>query len=70
MKLLFFGQVFLGVMFGSISMGQAIPQIEAFSAARGAAADVFEIIDLVHNLKHWFDREGISYTKKAAIPRL
>ncbi|XP_025093405.1 LOW QUALITY PROTEIN: multidrug resistance protein 1-like [Pomacea canaliculata] len=38
--------VFFGVYLGSMSLGNALPNLENFSDARAAAAKVFEIIDL------------------------
>ena len=40
-------QVFMGVLIGTMSLGQAMPNLEFISTARGAAAAVWEIIDLV-----------------------
>ena len=40
-------KVFLGVFVGSISLGYAAPNLETFATAKGAAAKVYEIIDLV-----------------------
>ncbi|ELU18040.1 hypothetical protein CAPTEDRAFT_197681 [Capitella teleta] len=39
-------QVFLAVLIGSMSFGNAAPNLETFSIARGAAAKVYEIIGL------------------------
>lgn len=40
-------QVFFSVLIGAFSIGQASPNIEAFANARGAAYEVFKIIDNV-----------------------
>lgn len=37
----------MGVMLGSMSIGYAAPQMQTLAIARGAAASVFKIIDLV-----------------------
>ena len=37
----------MGVLIGTMSLGQSIPNLEFISTARGAAAAVWEIIDLV-----------------------
>ena len=37
----------MGVLIGTMSLGQAMPNLEFISTARGAAAAVWEIIDLV-----------------------
>ncbi|XP_076093992.1 ATP-dependent translocase ABCB1-like isoform X1 [Mytilus galloprovincialis] len=37
--------IFMGVMIGSMSLGQAFPTLEVIGNARGAAQKVFEIID-------------------------
>ena len=39
----------MGVLIGTMSLGQAMPNLEFISTARGAAAAVWEIIDLVNN---------------------
>ncbi|XP_074659631.1 ATP-dependent translocase ABCB1-like [Tubulanus polymorphus] len=39
--------VFFGVLFGAMSLGNALPNIEAFSKAQAAAATIYDIIDLV-----------------------
>ncbi|XP_074659659.1 ATP-dependent translocase ABCB1-like [Tubulanus polymorphus] len=38
-------QVFLGVLIGAISLGNGMPNLEAFSNARGAAVTVYDIIN-------------------------
>ena len=43
----FFFQVFFAVLVGAFSLGNAAPSLQEFSAARGAAAFVFEVIDRV-----------------------
>uniref|UniRef100_A0A452DY09 Multidrug resistance protein 1 n=1 Tax=Capra hircus TaxID=9925 RepID=A0A452DY09_CAPHI len=45
MLLLHIPQVFFSVLLGTFSIGQASPNIEAFANARGAAYEVFKIID-------------------------
>lgn len=40
-------QVFYSVLTGAFSIGQASPSIEAFANARGAAYEIFKIIDSV-----------------------
>lgn len=40
-------QVFFSVLIGAFSIGQASPNIEAFANARGAAYEIFNIIDNV-----------------------
>uniref|UniRef100_A0AC11BAK3 Uncharacterized protein n=1 Tax=Ovis aries TaxID=9940 RepID=A0AC11BAK3_SHEEP len=45
MLLLHIPQVFFSVLIGAFSIGQASPNIEAFANARGAAYEVFKIID-------------------------
>ena len=40
-------QVFFSVLIGAFSVGQASPSIEAFANARGAAYEIFKIIDNV-----------------------
>ena len=40
-------QVLLGILTGSFSLGNAIPEIEAFSTALASATIVYEIIDRV-----------------------
>lgn len=40
-------QVFFSVLIGAFSIGQASPSIEAFANARGAAYEIFKIIDNV-----------------------
>ena len=47
MLLLHIPQVFFSVLLGTFSIGQASPNIEAFANARGAAYEVFKIIDNV-----------------------
>ena len=47
MLLLHIPQVFFSVLIGAFSIGQASPNIEAFANARGAAYEVFKIIDNV-----------------------
>lgn len=42
--------VLFGVIMGAMNLGFCSPQIEAFSAARGAAAAVFSIIDRVSSI--------------------
>ncbi len=37
----------MGVLIGTMSLGQAMPNLEYISSARGAASAVWEIIDLV-----------------------
>lgn len=44
-------QVFFSVLIGAFSIGQASPSIEAFANARGAAYEIFKIIDNVSH--HW-----------------
>jgi hypothetical protein len=44
---LYLAQVFFSVLIGAFSVGQASPNIEAFANARGAAYEVFKIIDNV-----------------------
>lgn len=39
--------VFFSVLIGAMQIGQATPYVEAFSVARGAAANIFAIIDRV-----------------------
>ena len=39
--------VFLSVLVGTFSLGQALPEIETFAGALGSAAYVFRIIDRV-----------------------
>ncbi|XP_059085287.1 ATP-dependent translocase ABCB1-like isoform X5 [Tigriopus californicus] len=39
--------VFFSVLMGAMNVGQATPYVEAFSVARGAAAQIFDIIDRV-----------------------
>jgi hypothetical protein len=43
----YFPQVFFSVLIGAFSAGQASPNIEAFANARGAAYEIFKIIDNV-----------------------
>nr|XP_006013923.2 PREDICTED: bile salt export pump-like [Latimeria chalumnae] len=38
-------QVFFGVLVGALNLGQASPCLEAFASGRGAAANIFEVID-------------------------
>jgi hypothetical protein len=40
-------QVFFAVLIGAFGIGQASPNIEAFANARGAAYEIFKIIDNV-----------------------
>ncbi|KAG8559745.1 hypothetical protein GDO81_017438 [Engystomops pustulosus] len=40
-------QVFFGVLVGAMSLGQASPCLQAFASGRGAATNIFEIIDKV-----------------------
>ena len=40
-------QVFFSVLIGAFSIGQASPSVEAFANARGAAYEIFKIIDSV-----------------------
>lgn len=40
-------QVFFSVLIGAFSVGQASPSIEAFANARGAAYEIFRIMDNV-----------------------
>lgn len=40
-------QVFFSVLIGAFSIGHTSPSIEAFANARGAAYEVFKIIDHV-----------------------
>lgn len=40
-------QVFFSVLIGAFSIGQASPSVEAFANARGAAYEIFKIIDNV-----------------------
>ena len=47
MLLLHIPQVVFSVLTGAFSIGQASPNIEAFANARGAAYEVFKIIDNV-----------------------
>lgn len=44
---LYFRQVFLSVLFGAMQLGQAGPNMEAIATAKGAAYQVFLIIDRV-----------------------
>ena len=37
----------MGVLIGTTSLGQCLANIEHISSARGAAASVYDIIDLV-----------------------
>ena len=37
----------MGVLIGTTSLGQCLPNMEHISTARGAAASIFDIIDLV-----------------------
>lgn len=60
-------QVFFSVLIGAFSIGQASPNIEAFANARGAAYEVFKIIDnvsqgrlLICASKIFFNQESIS----------
>ena len=46
---LYFKQVFFAVLIGAINLGQASPNLEAFSVGRSAAALVFQIIERVCN---------------------
>lgn len=43
-------QVFFGVLLGSLSLGQAMPLLENFGNAQGAAALLFKTIDDVSNI--------------------
>jgi hypothetical protein len=43
--------VFLSVVNGSFTLGNALPKLEAFAAALGSATVIFEIIDRVLNRK-------------------
>lgn len=54
----FNGQVFLGVFIGSMSLGQAFPNLESFSNARAAAQKIYEIIDL-HPVIDVSSKEGL-----------
>lgn len=45
-------QVFFSVLIGAFSVGQASPSIEAFANARGAAYEIFKIIDNVSLASH------------------
>lgn len=40
-------QVFFSVLIGAFTIGQASPSMEAFANARGAAYEIFRIIDSV-----------------------
>lgn len=60
-------QVFFSVLIGAFSIGQASPNIEAFANARGAAYEVFKIIDnvsqgrlLICASKIFFNQESVS----------
>ena len=44
---IFISKVFFAVMFGSILAGQAGPSMQGIASARGAAYQVFELIDRV-----------------------
>lgn len=44
---LYFLQVFFSVLFGAMQLGQAGPNMEAIATAKGAAYQVFLIIDRV-----------------------
>ena len=37
----------MGVLFGTMSLGQATPNLEFIAGARGAAATIFELIETV-----------------------
>ncbi len=39
--------MFIGILLGSFSLGTALPEMETFGSAMGAATAVFEIIDRV-----------------------
>ena len=41
--------VFLSVINGSFTLGNALPKLEAFATALGSATVVFEIIDRVYS---------------------
>lgn len=44
--------VFWAIMIGAMRLGQAIPQLGVFTAAKLAAAEIFQIIDQVNNNEH------------------
>ena len=39
--------VFLSVLIGTFSLGQALPELETFASAMGSASYVFKVIDRV-----------------------
>ena len=41
-------QVFFGVVIGSFSLGNALPEIQTFATALGSATAVFAVIDRVN----------------------
>lgn len=43
-------KVYLNVTFGTFSLGNAIPYLENFADARGAAYAIYKIIDRVRSL--------------------
>ena len=45
----YFPQVFFSILFGAMSLGQAGPSMEAIATAKGAAYQVFHIIDRVND---------------------
>lgn len=62
-------QVFMGVMVGTMSLGHAAPNLEYISSARGAAAAVFGIIDLVSiNLIYKSDFHGTQTKPRLECP--
>ena len=46
---LFVKQVFFGVVIGSFSLGNALPELQAFAVALGSATTVFAVLDRVSN---------------------
>jgi len=43
--------VFIGILLGSFSLGTALPELETFGSAMGAATVIFEIIDRVRAMR-------------------
>lgn len=51
-------QAFFGVLMGTISLGQITPNISAVAEAKGAAAQIYKILDTPSNIDASRDNEG------------
>lgn len=61
MKNIILFQVFFGVVIGSFSLGNALPELQTFATAMGSATGVFSVID---HVSRWSNGWSLEHNKR------